>query len=77
LVTAPAKKQAVRYGMITGIKPEKLEYYKELHAQPWPVVLAKIKECHIENYSIHLQNKRISIIYSLILNTPALISEKT
>jgi L-rhamnose mutarotase len=51
----PAKKQAIRYGMITGIKPEKLSYYKKLHAGPWPAVVAKIKECHIENYSIHLQ----------------------
>lgn len=55
LAIAPAKKEAVRYGMITGVKTEKLAYYKELHAKPWPAVLAKIKECHIDNYSIHLQ----------------------
>jgi L-rhamnose mutarotase len=45
----------VRYGMITGVKPEKLEYYKQLHAHPWPQVIAKIKECNIHNYSIYLQ----------------------
>ncbi|WP_242675464.1 L-rhamnose mutarotase [Niastella koreensis] len=49
------KKQRVRYGMITGVKPEKLDYYKSLHGKPWATVLAKIKECNIENYSIYLQ----------------------
>jgi len=45
----------IRYGMITGVKPEKLEYYKQLHAKPWPQVIKKIKECNIQNYSIYLQ----------------------
>ena len=44
-----------RYGMVTGLKPEKLAYYKQLHAQAWPAVLAKITECNIRNYSIYLQ----------------------
>lgn len=48
---APVK----RYGSITGLKPEKLAYYKELHAKAWPGVLKKIKECNIQNYSIYLQ----------------------
>lgn len=50
-----AKKQGVRYGMVTGVKPEKLDHYKSLHARPWASVLSKIKECNIENYSIYLQ----------------------
>jgi L-rhamnose mutarotase len=49
------EKKTVRYGMVTGVKPEKLDYYKQLHGHPWPAVLAKIKECHIEDYSIFLQ----------------------
>jgi len=44
-----------RMGMVTGIKPEKIEYYKELHAKVWPEVIKKIKECNIKNYSIYLQ----------------------
>lgn len=44
-----------RYGSITGLKPEKLAYYKELHAKAWPGVLKKISECNIHNYSIYLQ----------------------
>ncbi|MNG73646.1 L-rhamnose mutarotase [compost metagenome] len=44
-----------RYASITGVKAEKLEYYKKLHADAWPTVLRKIKECHIQNYSIFLK----------------------
>jgi len=44
-----------RYASITGVKAEKLEYYKKLHADTWPAVLRKIKECHIQNYSIFLK----------------------
>jgi L-rhamnose mutarotase len=44
-----------RFGMVTGLKPEKIDYYKQLHAAAWPDVLKKIKECNIQNYSIYLK----------------------
>ncbi|MBN8853581.1 MAG: L-rhamnose mutarotase [Sphingobacteriales bacterium] len=44
-----------RYGMVTGLRPEKLAYYQQLHADVWPGVLRKIEECNIHNYSIYLQ----------------------
>jgi L-rhamnose mutarotase len=44
-----------RYGMIIGLRPEKLEEYKTLHAAVWPDVLAMIRRCHIRNYSIYLR----------------------
>lgn len=44
-----------RYASITGLKTDRLGYYKKLHAQAWPSVLQKIKECHIRNYSIFLK----------------------
>jgi L-rhamnose mutarotase len=50
---SPSK--VVRYGMVTGIKPNKIAYYKKLHAAPWPGVIKKIRECNIHNYSIYLQ----------------------
>jgi L-rhamnose mutarotase len=55
-----SKKEAIvptikRIGMVTGIKPDQIEYYKKLHANAWPAVLKKIKECHIQNYSIYIQ----------------------
>ncbi|MDR2049389.1 MAG: L-rhamnose mutarotase [Treponema sp.] len=42
-----------RYGSVIGVRAEKLEEYKKLHAAVWPDVLKTIKECNIENYSIY------------------------
>ncbi|MBO9620720.1 MAG: L-rhamnose mutarotase [Niabella sp.] len=44
-----------RYGMVTGLKPERAAYYKQLHAAVWPAVLKKIRECNIRNYSIYVK----------------------
>ncbi|NLF72735.1 MAG: L-rhamnose mutarotase [Candidatus Anammoximicrobium sp.] len=44
-----------RYGWVIGLKPEKVEAYKQLHADVWPGVLQMIKACHIQNYSIYLR----------------------
>ncbi|GAA3952043.1 L-rhamnose mutarotase [Chitinophaga oryziterrae] len=44
-----------RYGMITGLKPDKIAEYKQLHAAAWPGVLKKIREVNIRNYSIYLK----------------------
>lgn len=44
-----------RYGSITGLKPEKMDYYKQLHANAWTGILKKIKDCHIQNYSIYVK----------------------
>lgn len=41
--------------MVTGIKPEKIAYYKQLHAAVWPGVIKTISECNIRNYSIYLK----------------------
>lgn len=48
-------KMTQRIGMVTGIKEDKIEYYKKLHAKVWPTVLKKIKDCNIQNYSIYLK----------------------
>ncbi|WP_336828648.1 L-rhamnose mutarotase [Sphingobacterium multivorum] len=48
-------RSVTRYASITGLKAEKVAYYKKLHAKVWPTVLRKIKACHIRNYSIFLK----------------------
>ncbi len=50
-----ATKTVQRFGMVTGLKPGKMEYYKQLHAAVWRAVQQKIKECNIHNYSIYLK----------------------
>jgi L-rhamnose mutarotase len=54
-LTGCATSQPKRYAWVTGLKPEKAEYYKQLHAHPWPSVNKMIKKCHIRNYSIYLK----------------------
>ena len=43
-----------RIGWVIGIKQEKIDEYKQLHANVWPAVLEMIKKCNIHNYSIYL-----------------------
>ena len=45
-----------RYGSVIGVRPEKLEEYKRLHAAVWPDVLKMIKDCNIRNYSIYYKD---------------------
>lgn len=44
-----------RYGMVIGLRPDKIEEYKRLHAAVWPDVLRTIKQCNIRNYSIYVR----------------------
>lgn len=50
-----------RYGSVIRVHPDKLNEYKHLHANAWPDVLAMIKECNIQNYTIFYRD---GILYS-------------
>jgi L-rhamnose mutarotase len=41
-----------RFGQTIQLKPESLEAYTALHAQPWPEVLEALRAAKIRNYSI-------------------------
>ena len=41
-----------RHAWVTGLKPAKADYYRKLHANPWPEVNANLKACNIRNFSI-------------------------
>jgi len=45
-----------RYGMITGLLPEKEAWYRTLHSTPWRGVNAQLAGSHIRNYSIFLKD---------------------
>ena len=49
-----AQQKMQRYGSVIGLKSEKIEEYKRLHADVWPDVLKMIEQCNIHNYSIYL-----------------------
>ena len=44
-----------RYAWIIGVREDKIDEYKKLHADVWPEVLDMIKQCNISNYSIYLR----------------------
>ncbi|PIV76319.1 MAG: L-rhamnose mutarotase [Rhodobacteraceae bacterium CG17_big_fil_post_rev_8_21_14_2_50_65_11] len=44
-----------RMAMVIGLKPERAEEYKQLHANAWPEILERITACNISNYSIYLK----------------------
>lgn len=53
LLASCATQEVQRYAMVTGLRSEKEARYRALHAAPWPSVIARLRECHIRNYSIH------------------------
>jgi L-rhamnose mutarotase len=51
--TAPPR--PVRYGSVIGLRAEKLDEYKKLHAAIWPEIAKLLHEVNIRNYSIYLR----------------------
>ncbi len=44
-----------RHAEVIGLRPEKIEEYKRLHAAVWPDVLEQIRGSNLRNYSIFLR----------------------
>jgi L-rhamnose mutarotase len=44
-----------RYAWVIGVREDKIDEYKRLHADVWPEVLDMIRQCNISNYSIYLR----------------------
>jgi L-rhamnose mutarotase len=42
-----------RFGQLIRIRPEAIEEYERMHADPWPAVTAAIHAANIRNYSIY------------------------
>lgn len=51
-------KPALRFGAATGIRPEAVDRYCELHANPWPEVQSALRDSGLSNYSIFLLRER-------------------
>ena len=55
-----------RYGQMIGVRPEKLDEYKKLHAAVWPDILKMITECNLRNYSIYYKNELLFAYFEYI-----------
>jgi L-rhamnose mutarotase len=45
--------QIRRFGQLIRVRPESVAAYEQLHAEPWPAVIAAIRRANIRNYSIY------------------------
>ena len=63
-ITTPLR----RFAQLIKVKPEMLEKYRSLHANPWPCVLEKIRECNIRNYSIYLHRDMLFAYFEYVGN---------
>lgn len=48
-----------RFGQMIYLKPEGAKEYIRHHANVWPGVLSKIKECKLSNYSIFCRDNTL------------------
>ena len=46
-----------RFAWIGRLKPEMVQKYVDLHADAWPAVLERNKDCNLQNYSIFLKTR--------------------
>ena len=56
----------VRFGQLGQLKPEMIEEYKKLHANPWPEVLKTITDCNLKNYSIFLHEDKVFAYFEYV-----------
>jgi L-rhamnose mutarotase len=50
-----SERQPVRYGSVIGVRAEKLDEYKKLHAAVWPAVVAAMRDANIRHFTIYLR----------------------
>ena len=46
--------QVKRFGSVIGLCPEKEQTYRELHANVWPAIVARLRQSNVRNYSIYI-----------------------
>jgi hypothetical protein len=52
-VVSCAPTRVERHSWVTGLKPEKASCYRKLHANPWPSVNARLKECNVSKFMVY------------------------
>lgn len=55
-----------RFGSVSRLKPDRAEYYQQLHAAPWKQINDMIKECNLQNYSIYFDGEYLFSYYEYV-----------
>jgi L-rhamnose mutarotase len=48
------KNMIKKFGSVIGLKPEKEQYYRRLHADAWSSVIERLKKSNVQNFSIYV-----------------------
>ena len=49
----------IRLGMTLGVREDKIDEYKRLHANVWPEILDNLTELNFKNFSIYLHKNTL------------------
>lgn len=55
-----------RFIMYSKLKPEKIDDYVKMHAEPWPELLELLSSCNITNYSISIRGDELYTYYEYV-----------
>ena len=55
-----------RVGQVIRVRPEAIDAYERLHADPWPGVLATLRAANIRNYSIYRHGELLFAYYEYV-----------
>ena len=51
------------FGQVGKLKKEKIQEYRELHANAWHGVLETIRKCHLDHYATFIQGSLVFSYY--------------
>jgi L-rhamnose mutarotase len=54
-----------RFGQVIKLRRECLQAYKDCHAAAWPAVVQQIRDCHITDYSIFLDEATMTLFATM------------
>ena len=62
------KNRVKRFGSVIGLKPEKEQYYRKLHADTWSSVVERLKRSNMQNFSIYVTElEGMKYLFNLLL----------
>jgi L-rhamnose mutarotase len=55
-----------RFGQVIRVRPDAVEAYERLHAEPWPTVNQAIRRANIRNYSIYRHDELLFAYFEYV-----------
>ena len=55
-----------RFGQVINVRPDRVDDYERLHAEPWPDVLEQIRRSNIRNYSIFREGTQLFAYFEYV-----------